>query len=160
MVAPECGFIPEAGAYTWYAPIGQGYRSPDSEHIAQSIEEVLTLAGGRIAPSGWLAVGHSGGGSSAPYLATHDARFAAFGVLHGGARPGAFGPLRPRGWFSTGSADSLRPPEHVAEQVRDAMRVLGPTPIETHTFHGGHGLLADEIEGVIHFWLGPAGSGH
>jgi predicted esterase len=156
IVAPDCGFIPEAGTYTWYVARERGDESLDSPHIDRSIDEVLRRAEGRIAPSGWLAVGHSGGASSAPYLATHDARFAAFGVLHGGAFPAAFGPMRPRAWFSTGRADPARPPAHVAEQAEQARRILGTSLVELHLFDGGHGLLAGELEGVIRFWLGEA----
>ncbi len=158
VVAPDCGFIPEAGAYTWYSPVEEGDPSPDSEHVARSIEEVLALAGGRIAPTGWLAVGHSGGGSLAPYVATHDVRFAAFGVLHGGARPNAFGPLHPppRGWFSTGSGDSIRPPDHVGEQARASMHALGPSMVQNHVFPGGHEILPGEIDGVVQFWFDSA----
>jgi predicted esterase len=129
-----------------------------SAHVSSTIDEVLRLAGGRIAPVGWAAVGHSGGASSAPYLATHDARFSAFGVLHGGAFPNAFGPLRPRGWFSTGSSDPARPPEHVSAQSQGAGRVLGAGSVEMHVFQGGHGLMPEELEGVVSFWLGAAGA--
>jgi len=153
IVAPESGFIPEAGMYTWYVAKKAGDPSADSEHIARCIDEVVTLAAGRITSSGWLAVGHSGGASSAPYLATHDARFVAFGVLHGGAFPDAFGPLRPRGWFSTGDSDPARTPAHVGDVARAAAAVLGSARTESHVFHGGHELLPDEIEGVIAFWF-------
>jgi len=156
IVAPDSGFIPEAGAHTWYVARQRGDPSSDSPHIAQTIEEVVGLAGGRIAPNGWIAVGHSGGASSAPYLATHDLRFAAFGVLHGGAFPDAFGPLHPRGWFSTGNADPARPPDHVREQARNARRVLGAGPLDVHIYSGGHELIAEELEGLIHFWLDSA----
>jgi predicted esterase len=154
VVAPDSGFIAEAGTYTWYVAHKAGDPSLDSEHIARSIDEVLTLAGGRIAPTGWLAIGHSGGASSAPYLATHDARFVAFGVLHGGAFPDAFGPLRPRGWFSTGDGDPVRTSAHVGSVARSAAVVLGPSRVENHVFSGGHGLSPEEIEGVIAFWFG------
>jgi len=156
IVAPDCGFIPEAGTYTWYVARERDDPSPDSEHIDRTIDEVLSLARGRIAKSGWLAVGHSGGASSAPYLATHDWRFSAFGVLHGGAFPAAFGPLRPHGWFSTGQADPARTPAHVAEQAEQAARAIGTSLVENHVFDGGHDLLAEEIDGVVRFWLGDA----
>jgi len=153
IVAPDSGFIAEAGTYTWYVARERSDPSADSPHISATIDEVLALAGGRIAPVGWLVVGHSGGASSAPYLATHDARFVAFGVLHGGAFPGAFGPLRPRGWFSTGSADPARTPVHVSAEAQAAERVLGSGGVEMHVFQGGHALLPEEIEGVLRFWL-------
>jgi phospholipase/carboxylesterase len=154
IVAPDSGFVAEAGTFTWYVARERSDASPDSEHIDRCIEEVLSLARGRIAPTGWLAVGHSGGASSAPYLATHDLRFMA---LHGGAFPAAFGPLRPRGWFSTGRADPARPPAHVAEQADQAARVLGTSLVQYHVFEGGHELSASEIDGVLGIWLGSNG---
>jgi poly(3-hydroxybutyrate) depolymerase len=156
IVAPDSGFIAEAGLFTWYVAQKRGDSSADSEHIAACIDEVVALAAGRIAPSGWLAVGHSGGASSAPYLATHDARFAAFGVLHGGAFPDAFGPLRPRGWFSTGSGDPMRPPAHVLEMSQSSARVLGAARVQNHVYPGGHELSIAEITETIGFWFGTA----
>lgn len=156
IVAPDSGFIQEAGLFTWYVAKKRGDPSSDSAHIAACIDEVVALAAGRIAPSGYLAVGHSGGASSAPYLATHDARFAAFAVLHGGAFPDAFGPLRPRGWFSTGSADPARTPTHVLEMSQSAARVLGSALVQNHVYPGGHELSAAEISDVVTFWFDSA----
>lgn len=154
IVAPDSSFIQEAGTATWYVAHEAGDAAPDQEHIERSIQEVLARAGTRIARSGWLAVGHSGGASTAPYVATHDQRFSAFAVLHGGAFPRAFGPYRPRGWFSTGEADPARPPAHVTERAAAARAVLGATNVELHLFPGGHEVSTNELNAALDHWLG------
>lgn len=158
IVAPDSGFVPEAGALTWYAKSKPDETSPDAPHILASIEELIARA--RMArpaisltSGGWLAAGHSAGASSAAALATNDGRFSHFAVLHGGTFPGGFGDFRPEGWFSTGENDSMRTPEHVRMQARAAARVIGETYVRVTIFPGGHEVGAEESQAVIDFWL-------
>lgn len=159
IVAPDSGFVPEAGFYTWYAKSRSGETSPDTPHILASIHELITRAASLRPPvslrqDGWLAVGHSAGGSSAAALATDDLRFSHFGVLHGGVFPDGFGSNLPDGWFSTGEEDALRTPLHVRTQARTAARVIGDTRVRVKVFPGGHAVSPAEAQALIDFWLG------
>jgi predicted esterase len=112
----------------------------------------VVRAGLRITAPRVRVAGHSGGASSAPWLATNEEPFTAFAVLHGGAFPGGFGHRRVRGWFSTGSADPIRPPDMVTRAYETSR---GPgSPYEMHVFPGGHDLGEQERRALIAWWLG------
>jgi predicted esterase len=150
VVAPDSGRAPD-GTATWQVGDGRGDRTPDFEHTLACLAEAERLPGVRVQRR--LAMGYSGGASSAPYLATNDSRFDAFAALHGGAFVGGFGTNRVRGWFSTGQRDDWRPPTQVrgvAEQVRH----LGHA-VTWREFPGGHGLEPLEVEAVVEWWLSP-----
>jgi predicted esterase len=102
-------------------------------------------------PAHVLVVGHSGGGSFAPYLATNEEPFTAFAVLHGGAFPGGFGSRRVPGWFSTGSADQIRTLSMVQAAADETKRV--GLLVETRVFTGGHEMGVEELAAVVRWWL-------
>ena len=112
----------------------------------------LAAGGVSIDPKRVLVAGHSGGGSSAPYLATNEEPFTAFAVLHGGAFPGGFGKRRVRGWFSTGSNDTIRSPDDVRSAYEES-RSPG-SAFEMHVFEGGHAIGDEERRAVVAWWLG------
>jgi len=100
-----------------------------------------------------LIVGHSGGGSTAPYIATNDETYTAFAVLHGGVFPGGLGGRRVRAWFSTGDSDSLRTTSSV-RNAADALTRRGFGDVQCRTFHEGHGVSQEEVEALVKWWLG------
>ena len=112
------------------------------------------MAGVRIDVEHVLIAGHSGGGSNAPYAATNDDLFTAFAVLHGGAFPGGFGSHRVRGWFSTGSADPVRPPDRVRRAALDAKSAIAGDVVYRE-FAGGHDVSEVEAAELIRWWLHP-----
>ena len=96
-----------------------GDDSVDLPHVRACLDELYAIEGLQIDAGHVLAAGHSGGGSTAAYLGTTDARFRAFAVLHGGVFAGGLGSSQARGWFSTGADDPLRPPV-VVQRAADA----------------------------------------
>lgn len=149
LLAPDSRRSPQ-GTLTWQVG-DSGEITPDFHHTQAAVAEILALPGVRIDPGHVLAVGYSGGGSSAPYVATWDARFTAFAVLHGGVFPGGLGTNRVPGWFSTGDADDVRSPA----TVRQAAESVGTkaASIQFHTFAGGHELTHAELEALTDWWL-------
>jgi predicted esterase len=105
-----------------------------------------------IDPGLVLAAGHSGGASSAPWIASNEQRFTAFAVLHGGVVEGGIGDHVVPGWFSTGESDTVRPPEHV-QGAMEYMEGLGFDELSLHLYPGGHGLIDEELDGLIAWWL-------
>jgi phospholipase/carboxylesterase len=152
LLAPDSGRSPD-GAFNWQVPDKQGDTSADQAHVAACLGEVFAAQGAHIDPALVFAAGHSGGASSAAYLATNDARFRGFAVLHGGVFPGGLGPNRVPGWFSTGSADPLRPPAVIERAA--AASVPHATTVSTHVYPGGHELTGPEIHDLVTAWLGP-----
>ncbi len=113
------------------------------------------MLGVRLDAGHVLALGHSGGGSTAPYVASTDERYTAFAVLHGGVFAGGLGPRRVKGWFSTGDQDTLRPPELV-QQAAGSARESGFDDTEYHVLHEGHAVGGEELSAVLSWWLEPA----
>lgn len=81
-------------------------------------------------------------------------RFVAYAVLHGGVFERGLGAHRPRGWFSTGENDSLRPPEVVRSHAQKASVALS-TPVDVHVYPGGHAVSPEEVDAVLAFWRRP-----
>jgi predicted esterase len=154
VVAPDSRFAPN-GQATWQVPSEQGEKTDDFDHIRRCVQEVLALPGVEIDRTRTLIFGHSGGASTAPYVASNDDFFTAFAVLHGGAFVGGLGPRRPRGWVSTGDADPLRPPQAVQTAAQD-LRHAGFNAIVYKTYGGGHDIGPMELEDLISWWLGRA----
>jgi phospholipase/carboxylesterase len=146
LLAPDSGRSPN-GAYNWQVPDGPGDSTPDQAHVAACLAEVFAAPGLRVDRERVLALGHSGGGSSAAYIATTDARFHAFAVLHGGVFAGGLGTHRVPGWFSTGTEDPLRPPA-VVERAAAAAGAHATT-VTTHLYPGGHAMSEAELRDVI-----------
>jgi len=152
VVAPDSGLTP-TGLATWSVPDAPGDVGADHAHIRACIDEVLAMPGVRVDGARTLVAGHSAGGSSAPYEATVDRFFTAFAVLHGGVFPGGLGPVvNVRGWFSTGTDDTFRPPAGVRDAAERARRA-GLSHVEYHEFPGRHGVGAPELYALVEWWL-------
>ena len=151
IVAPDSRLSP-AGQYTWQVGDHPGDVTEDLEHVARCVEELRAMDGVRLDLARVLVVGHSGGASTAPYVASNREPYTAFAVLHGGVFAGGLGPRRMRGWFSTGDADPLRPPAGV-QQAADDTRSAGFRDVVYREFHGGHGIGPEELNALMAWWL-------
>ncbi len=152
VVAPDSRIAPN-GQPSWEVPDRPGDTTEDHGHIRRCVEEVLAMPGVLVDAEQTLVAGHSGGASTAPCEASVDDLYTAFAVLHGGVFAGGLGPRRPRGWFSTGSNDSVRPPQGVREATEQVRRV-GFADVVYREFQEGHELGEYEIHGLIAWWLG------
>ena len=152
VVGPDSRISPD-GQRTWQVPDQPNDTTEDSGHIRRCLDEVRSMAGVLIDPARTLIAGHSGGGSTAPYMASVDRDFSSFAVLHGGVFAGGLGPRRTRGWFSTGDADGLRPISGV-QRAAEAVGRLGFGPVVLRTFHEGHEIGDDELRELVAWWLG------
>jgi predicted esterase len=151
ILAPSSGYAAELRTFTWHVGDHPNDFSDDYRHVAACLQELEARSDVTIDPLRVLAVGFSGGGSSAPYLASNTLPYTAFAVLHGGVFIGGVGPRRVRGWFSTGDADTIRTPEHVANQFR-TMQSAGFDVIYS-TFPEGHSISDMESTAVVAWWL-------
>jgi poly(3-hydroxybutyrate) depolymerase len=151
VVAPDSRFAP-GGQATWEVGDHAGEVTEDFDHVRRCVEEVVAMEGVVVDRAHVLIAGHSGGGSTAPYVATNDETYAAFAVLHGGVLPGGLGGRTVRGWFSTGDADSMRTPLAVQEAA-DLLRARG-LAIEYRVFHEGHEVREQEVAALVQWWLG------
>lgn len=153
VVAPDSRISP-TGQPSWQVPDGPGDGpTEDHGHIRRCVDEVLDMPGVRVDIERVLVAGHSGGASTAPYEASVDELYRAFAVLHGGVFAGGLGPRRPRGWFSTGSSDSMRPPRGVREAA-DQVRRVGFADVVYREFPEGHEVGGEEVRAVVEWWLG------
>jgi predicted esterase len=150
IVAPDSRVV--QGYVSWEVGDKPGEVTDDLIHARRCLEEVLAMPGFQLRRTDMLAAGFSGGASSAPYLATNDNRFAAFAVLHGGVFEKGFGSNRVRGFLATGDRDELRPPNHVAEQARNA-RSAGVASVVLRTFSGCHSVSGAERAAMLTWWL-------
>lgn len=149
IVAPDSRVSPD-GQFTWQVGSANGEITEDFVHALTCLEEVVTLHS--VDPSFMLAAGYSGGGSSAPYLATNlEDVFTHFAVLHGGIVLGGIGDNYIPGWFSTGTDDNLRPPARV-EQDKNFMQTIGYDVTYT-VYQGGHELGGKEKQELVAWWL-------
>ena len=151
VIAPESRVSP-TGQFAWEVGDKPGEITEDLRHVRDCLNEVESIAGLSVDDSHVLAAGYSGGGSTAPYAATHIKAFTAFAILHGGVFPGGLGKNRPRAWISTGRDDPARPPAQIA-LARDALAPLFPETV-AKLYTGGHKLSDAERRDVIRWWLG------
>lgn len=152
IVAPSSNYAAEVASFTWTVGDKPNDITPDYLHVKACFDEVaarpdVTFDRGRV-----LAVGFSGGASSAPYVATNATPYSAFAVLHGGVFIGGVGPRKVRGWFSTGASDPARTPDHVKGHFQ-TMRESG-FDVVFHVYPGGHGISQQESADVVGWWLG------
>ena len=153
IVAPDSRWHSGYG-YTWEVGDRPGEITPDYRHALACMDEVAGFPFVAVNPGHVLAVGHSAGGSSAPYMATNSSRFTASATLHGGVFTGGLGGYKIPAWFSTGESDTLRTPTHVKGQA-DSMRNAGFPDVVFHVYPGGHELIANEIRDMVTWWIGP-----
>jgi len=71
VVAPDSRATPD-GKDGWEVGDHAGEVTADYLHIQACVAEVLAMPGVRIDPAHVLIAGHSGGGSTAPYVATNE----------------------------------------------------------------------------------------
>ncbi len=150
IVAPDSRVSP-SGDYTWEVGTDPGEVTPDLTYAQECFDEVVGDHDFRPHEERTLAAGHSGGASSAPYLATNDDRFTHFGILHGGMFAGAFGDNLARAWLSTGEDDTARPPAEL-QGYADQLEALG-FDVTYELYPGGHGISADERTDLLDWWL-------
>ena len=154
IVAPDSRVSPQ-GQYMWEVGTEPGEVTPDLTHAITCLDEVLARGDAPLDAGHLLAAGFSGGASSAPYLATNDARFTALAILHGGMFEGGFGPNQPRAWLSTGEDDTARPPGELSQYAL-LLGTLGFPEVEFRTYPGGHELGEAERGELIAWWLDGA----
>jgi len=152
IVAPDSRQAPN-GQLTWEVGDHQGEVTDDLTHIVRCVDWVQQHVGLTVDADHVLIAGYSGGGSSAPYVASNREPFTHAAVLHGGVFAGGLGPRRPRVWFSTGEQDPARPVAGV-RQAADAMTKLGFQDVTVRTYPGGHALSLEEMRDLITWWLG------
>jgi phospholipase/carboxylesterase len=154
IVAPDSRRSP-GGQWTWQVGDKPGEVTEDLLNVVAALDEVAAHLGPTADLSRVLIVGHSGGASAAPYIASNRGPFSAFGVLHGGVFAEGLGARHVRGWFSTGAKDPARPPAQVKRALEDT-RARGFADLTFEVFPGGHGLSSDEMTALIDWWLGES----
>jgi len=128
--------------------------TPDLTHIVNCLDWVRSHTNLVVDDAHVLIAGFSGGGSSAPYIASNRPGFTHAAVLHGGVFPGGIGPRRIPMWFSTGEQDRYRPVALVQEAAT-SLTNLGFTDVTFRSYPGGHDLSDVELRDLINWWLGP-----
>jgi predicted esterase len=156
IVGPDSRKTPN-GTFSWEVGDKPGEVTDDYRHVVACMNEALGQIGADADRSRILIAGHSGGASSAPYIATNRRPFSAFAVLHGGVFEGGLGHRDVRGWFSTGTQDTVRSPAHVRDALERARKQGGLSDLTYREFPGGHGVSAAEAKALVDWWLGEAG---
>ena len=151
IVAPDSRKAPD-GQWSWQVGDHAGEVTEDYAHVMACVRELTATPGLRIDAEHVLIAGHSGGASTAPYLATNEPLFTAFAVLHGGVFPAGLGAHGVRGWFSSGNHDPLRPADGVS-RAADAARAARLRDVEMHVFEGGHEVSPAEMDALVAWWL-------
>jgi len=151
IIAPESGLAP-GGQISWEVGDRPGAVTQDLEHVLACVRWVREHTDLKVDAARVLIAGHSGGGSSAPYIASNRPFFTHIAVLHGGVFPGGIGPRRMPVWLSTGDGDRVRPPALV-RKAADAMERLG-FPVTFEVLPGTHGPSEAELQALVRWWLG------
>lgn len=151
VIAPDSRRTPD-GQLTWQPGSQPGEVTPDLDHVLSCIRWVRAQRGVEVDTAHVLLAGHSGGASSAAYIASNRALFTHFAVLHGGVFPGGLGSRRVPAWVSTGEQDRVRPVTLV-RQSADVLERLG-FPVTFRTYPGMHGPGEAELHDVVGWWLG------
>lgn len=152
IVAPDSRVL-GPGLLTWEPGDKPGDVSPDLTHTLNCIEWVRTQMHLIVDTTHVLIAGFSGGGSSAPYVASNRPGFTHAAVLHGGVFPGGIGARRMPVWFSTGEEDRYRPVALVQEAA-GSLTALGFSGVTFHSYPGRHDLSEAELHDLIDWWLG------
>jgi len=153
IVAPDSRRSPD-GQLTWQVGESPGEITEDLQHTMSCVRALRAIEGVQVDSEKTLIAGFSGGGSSAPYMASHESFFRTFAVLHGGVIANGFGSNRVRGWFSTGDSDGVRPVEGVRAALDELRREGWSTELELRTYPGAHELTEREKRDVVRWWLG------
>jgi len=150
ILAPDSRRSP-SGELTWQVGLAADQATDDLKYTENCLAELKAMTDVVLDTSQVIAVGYSGGGSMAPYVASRLSAFTAFAVLHGGVLAGGLGSRRPRGWFSAGQDDSTRPAEQVHADRNSVASLFHP--LEWKTFSGGHELSVEEKSALLSWWL-------
>jgi predicted esterase len=150
IVAPDSRVSP-SGQRTWQVGDRPSEVTEDLTHTLAVFEWVRREVPLDVDESKVLIAGFSGGGSTAPYVATNRPPFSHAATLHGRIFPGGLGSRRIPLWFSTGDEDELAT---VAETRRAVQSVSDRFEVTSRIFSAGHGLGAQEKGEVIRWWLG------
>jgi len=153
IVAPDSRQLRD-GLLTWEVPNHPGETGEDRIHTMNCVHALEAMPGVRVDSRRTLIAGYSGGGSSAPYIASNESLFQSFAVLHGGIIPGGYGNNRVRGWFSGGDSDQIRPIEGVRKAMEQLETDGWESKIEFQTFTCDHAPTVAEMRAVIEWWLG------
>jgi predicted esterase len=153
IIAPDSRQLPDGG-FTWEVGDKQGDVTPDLTHTLDCIAWVRAHAHITVDESHVLIAGFSGGGSSAPYIASNRPGFTHAAILHGGVFPGGIGERRFPVWLSTGEEDRYRPPQLVQQAVA-SLTGLGFNSVTFRTYPGRHDLSDPELNDLIDWWLAP-----
>ncbi|HXO86851.1 MAG TPA: PHB depolymerase family esterase [Gemmatimonadales bacterium] len=153
IIAPDSRQLPDGGL-TWEVGDKQGDITPDLTHTLDCTAWVRSHTRLVVDESHVLIAGFSGGGSSAPYIASNRPGFTHAAILHGGVFPGGIGPRRLPVWFSTGEEDRYRPPQLVQQAVA-SLTGLGFNRVTFRTYPGRHDLSDAELNDLIDWWLAP-----
>jgi predicted esterase len=150
IVAPDSRML--EGHYNWEPGSHLGEVTADYTHAEACVAELRARTDVHVDQAHVLALGFSGGGSSAAYVASNDGMFSHIAVLHGGVINGGLGANRVRTWFSTGADDPLRPPSLVKESV-DYVRSRAFANVVYKTYAGAHIVSPTELTEVVAWWL-------
>ena len=152
IVAPDSRSL-GAAQFTWEPGDKPGDVSPDLTHTLNCVAWVRANTRLAVDESHVLIAGFSGGGSSAPYIASNRPGFTHAAVLHGGVFTGGIGPRRIPVWFSTSDEDRYRPVPLVQEAAA-SLTSLGFESVTFRSYPGRHDLGEEELRDLIDWWLG------
>ena len=138
----------------WELSLDPSKPSGDQAHIAQCLSELLAIP--PVSISRFLVAGVSAGGAVAAYYGSHDLRYSAMAVLHGGVDISSLGANRVPVWLSTGSEDTLRPPAELQSYQR-RMQALNFPEVLYREFSAGHEVNEDERLEMFSWFLGSHG---
>ena len=151
IVAPSSNYAGPLHDYTWTVGDHPNDVTVDYRHVAACVTEALGRTDLNVDSAHALIAGYSGGGSSAPYIASNTAPYAAFAVLHGGVFIGGIGPRKVPGWFSAGESDPIRPPGGVFANAQSMIRA--GFDVTYRTYPGTHVVSSRELTDVVNWWL-------
>ncbi len=151
IVAPSSGYAEALHDFTWTVGDKPNEITSDFRHVAACVAETRAREDVKLDATHTLIVGFSGGGSSAPYIATNTAGYAAFAVLHGGVFITGIGPRRVPGWFSSGATDPIRPAQGVLESAQ-AMRTAGFN-VTYRSYPSTHVVSERELADIVDWWF-------
>lgn len=149
IVAPD-SHLSEDGRAVWQVGETPDDLTLDVDHARACVRELLDSDDFHIDPGERLAVGYSGGGAFAAYLASIDPSYSGFAVLRGEVDLTSLGPRRPPGFISAGNddRDSTRGRTNV-----EKLEAEGFQDIEFQEFSGSR-ISEDEMSELIRWWLG------
>ena len=151
VVAPSSDYTEQLHAFTWTVGDRPNDFTTDFHHIAACVAETLARTDIRLDTTHVLVAGYSGGGSSAPYVASNTPSYEAFAVLHGGVFIGGIGPRRVPGWFSAGTMDPIRPAQGVMEHAQ-SLRAAG-FAVTYRSYASTHVVSEQELAELVEWWF-------